>query len=136
MKTTAVKKAPKWGTEAWITTYPWSKMDKDRRRRVRKELGLNGNPEILEVVDRLAKLVKCTVGALSKRCYYDMSAADVEELKSSVECLYAFANRSVNSIIACELARKWHLTCDGECTDHCKSGKCTCKGKCKKAKNR
>lgn len=134
MKKTA-KKAPKWGTEEWITAYPWSKMDKDRRRRVRKALGLNGNPEILEVVDRLAKLVKCTVGALSERCY-DMSVADVEELKTAVERLNAFANRSVNTLVACELARKWHLTCDGECTDHCKSGKCTCKGKCKKAKSR
>lgn len=123
MKTTAVKKAPKWGTEAWITTYPWSKMDKDRRRRVRKELGLNGNPEILEVVDRLAKLVKCTVGALSKQYYYDMSVADVEELKSSVECLYAFANRSVNTIIACELARKWKKDSCGGCKPSCKKSR-------------
>lgn len=126
-------KAPKWGTEEWITAYPWSKMDKDRRRRVRKELGLNGNPEILEAVGRLVKLVGCTMRALSER-RYDMSVADVEELKTAVERLNAFANRSVNTIIACELARKWHLACDGECTDHCKSGKCTCKGKCKKAK--
>ena len=132
MKKTA-NKAPKWGTEEWITAYPWSKMDKDRRRRVRKVLGLNGNPEILEVVDRLAKLVKCTVGALSKR-RYDMSAADVEELKTAVERLNAFANRSVHTLVAYELCRKWNLTCDGECMDHCKSGKCTCKGKCKKAK--
>jgi len=132
MKKTA-KKVPKWGTEEWITAYPWSKMDKDRRRRVRKELGLNGNPEILEAVGRLVKLVGCTMRALSER-RYDMSVADVEELKTAVERLNAFANRSVNTIIACELARKWHLTCDGECTDHCNSGKCTCKGKCKKAK--
>lgn len=126
-------KSPKWGTEEWIVAYPWSKMDKDRRRRVRKELGFKGNPEILAVENRLAKLVKCTMETLSKR-NIDMSVADAEELKSAVECLQTFANLAVDTFVSYELARKWHLTCDGECTDHCKSGKCTCKGKCKKAK--
>lgn len=38
-KENQVAKAPKWGTQEWVTAYPWSKMDKDRRRRVRKALG-------------------------------------------------------------------------------------------------
>ena len=126
MKKTA-KKAPKWGTEEWVVAYPWSKMDKDRRRRVRKELGINGNPEILEVEGRLAKLVKCTMETLSKR-NIDMSVADVEELKSAVECLHAFANLAVDAFVSYELGRKWNIGCDGKCKD---GGKCSCgKAKC------
>lgn len=36
MKTANTKKteAPKWGTKEWIAAYPWSKMDRKRRRRV------------------------------------------------------------------------------------------------------
>lgn len=36
METANTKKteAPKWGTKEWIAAYPWSKMDRKRRRRV------------------------------------------------------------------------------------------------------
>lgn len=135
MKTTAVKKAPKWGTPGWIDAYPWSKMDKDRRRRVRKALGMNENPMEGQVVDLVAATVRCIVRRLRARGV-EVPANDIEKAKAAVETLNVFFLRGVNTLIATDLASKWHLTCDGECTDHCKSGKCTCKGKCKKAKNR
>ena len=134
MKKTA-KKAPKWGTEEWITSYPWSKMDKDRRRRVRKALDMKENPMEGQVVDFVAETVRGVVSSLKVRGI-EVPVKDIEMAKAAVETLNVFFLRGVDTLIATDLASKWHLACDGDCTYHCKSGKCTCKGKCKKAKSR
>lgn len=135
MKTTAVKNAPKWGTPEWLDAYPWSKMDKDRRRRVRKALGMNDNPLEILLVEAVAEGVRRSVKRLKARGI-DVPVNEIEKVKAAVEKFNEFATKAANTIVAVDLASKWHLTCDGECTDHCKSGKCTCKGKCKKAKSR
>lgn len=135
MKTTAVKKAPKWGTHGWIDAYPWSKMDKDRRRRVRNALGMKENPIEGQVADIVAATVRGVVRRLQVRGI-EVPVKDIEKAKAAVEALNVFFLRGVNTLIATDLASKWHLTCDGECMKHRESGKCTCKGKCKKAKSR
>lgn len=132
MKKTA-KKAPKWGTEEWITAYPWSKMDKDRRRRVRKALDMKENPIEGQVVDFVAETVRGVVNSLKVRGI-EVPVKDIEKVKAAVETLNVFFICGVNTLIATDLASKWQLTCDGECMKHRESGKCTCKGKCKKAK--
>lgn len=127
------KNAPKWGTSEWIDTYPWSKMDKDRRRRVRKALGMKGNPLEILLVNAVAEGVRRSVKRLKARGI-DVPVKDIEKVKASVEKFNEFATKAANTIVAVDLASKWHLTCDGECMKHRESGKYTCKGKCKKAK--
>ena len=61
------KKAPKWGTDEWITAHPWSKMDKDRKRRVRKLLGLEGNPVTDQVIDNIKEGICFVRDALRAR---------------------------------------------------------------------
>lgn len=33
------RKAPRWGTKEWIAAYPWSRMDRKRRRRAERVVG-------------------------------------------------------------------------------------------------
>lgn len=130
-----VTAAPKWGTEAWINAYPWSKMDKDRRRRVKKALGMDDNPLEALLVEAVAEGVRHSVKRLKERGI-DVPSDEIEKVKAAVEGFKQFAAKALNTIVAADLARKWNIPyeCGGKCTKHAKEGKCSCGGKCMKGK--
>ena len=95
--------APKWGTWEWIKAYPWSEMDKDRKRRVRKALGL----ELPEFASVEADVIVNT--DLMMQFGILLNKKTREKVMKSAQFVDDFFKASKNSIIAAALARKWGL---------------------------
>lgn len=95
--------APKWGTWDWIKAYPWSDMDKDRKRRVRKALGLE-LPDFATVEDD----VNTTIDLL-RRFGILLNKKTYDKVMKNTLFVDDFLKASKNSIIAAALARKWSL---------------------------
>jgi hypothetical protein len=103
-------KAPKWGTKEWIIAYPWSKMDKNRRRRVRKVLGLDD--ELGELVIRqyhiVGSMVEDTQAAL-KDCGIKLCPQDIKRVRQATNILEEFMTSAQDKLIAYGLCEKWGL---------------------------
>ena len=133
------KNPPKWGTEAWIDAYPWSKMDKDRRRRVRNALGMKGNPATMRVIDIVGEGLTIVRDAFDAR-KLSIPVQEISKAKAAAEALRGFFTRATNTVVAYDLSVKWGLSgvpvvkpCNGKCKKPC-NGKCKkpCKKTCKK----
>ena len=143
------KNPPKWGTEAWIDAYPWTKMDKDRRRRVRNALGLKGNPATTQVIDIVDEGMLIVRDAFAAR-KLDIPVQEISKAKAASEALKGFFMRATNTVVAYDLSVKWGLNgvpvvkpCNGKCKKPCdckikkpceKTCEKTCKKTCKKGK--
>lgn len=114
-------KAPKWGTKEWIMAYPWSKMDKNRRRRVRKVLGLDD--ELGEMVIRqynlVGHMVEDTLTTL-KDCGIKLCPQDLKHARQATNVLEKFMTSAQDELIAYGLCDKWGLLkCNKPCKKPC-----------------
>lgn len=120
-------KAPKWGTEEWIIAHPWSKMDKDRRRRVRKVLKdedeslFKTDGGAVEYVDYLCEILE--------KANVKVPKLTVDKTKVAATKVDEFMTRTRDTLIAQALHKHW---CDKKPCAGC-SDKKPCKQTCKKS---
>ena len=105
------KTAPKWGTTEWILAYPWTQMDRKRRQRVRKLLAMPGDPVVLDCALSIKSLVKDSLDELKVRGNIQVSAKDIAKVVTATEVIQDFFAKYVNTVIACDLAKKWKVKC-------------------------
>lgn len=58
------KTAPKWGTKEWIAAYPWSRMDRKRKRRVIAALPKERGDLLAQDAGKVPFLHACVAGTL------------------------------------------------------------------------
>lgn len=121
-------KAPKWGTEEWIMAYPWSKMDKNRRFRVRKVL-IDEDDSLFETdggaveyIDYLCEILAKANVKVPKR-FVDKTKIAAVQVDNFMTCMR-------DELIAQLLRKHWYdkKPCAGCCSD-----KKPCKKTCKKS---
>jgi len=112
------KNNPKWGTEEWIRAYPWSQMDKDRRRRVRNLLAL---PDDVKTLPHATRDVVATMAKTLE--HHGYNADNANHMDFAINIVDSFLSAALDGIIAAKLRRAWKIE-----KPKCACGKgCSCK---------
>lgn len=130
---TKTKTQPKWGTEEWVKSHPYSKMDKDRKRRVRNLLGIKCDAPF-----PIRSYVGDAIKALND-VGLDLNKKDRDKLASACATVEDFLVSAQDELIARQLLVKWGIIkptkptkpCKKACKSECKA---KCDSKCKKGK--
>ena len=103
--------SPKWGTREWIAAYPWSEMDKNRRRRVKKFLGPNSwAVRFIEtgMVGSIPDEVRHLKKALGlKHCTLLHSWKEIMDLDKAIVTVDNFYKMVVDCLVECDLTERW-----------------------------
>lgn len=121
-------KVPKWGTPEWIMAYPWSKMDKDRRRRVRKVLK-DEDQSLFTPMGGSAKYIGDYIKMLAS-IKVSVPHRTIDEVKVAADRVDGFITGANDALIAMALCRHW---CDKKPCAGCCSDKKPCKQTYKKS---
>jgi hypothetical protein len=122
--------SPKWGTMEWIMAYPWSRMDKNRRRRVRQVLK-NEDKSLFEPIGMASEYIDYLCKLLAK-ANIDIPKRTVKDTMEAATEVDYFILCSRDELIAQALYRRWcaDKPCAG-CSDKKKSCKKSCNKPCK-----
>lgn len=100
------KAAPKWGTREWIAAYPWSRMDRKRRRRVIAALPKERGDLLAQDVRKVPYLHACT--AITRFS----SKKGAERVRKTLDLVDSTAAKIMNAIVAAWLMEAWGLRAD------------------------
>lgn len=95
--------APKWGTKEWIAAYPWSQMDRKRRRRVIAVLPKERGDLLAQDVGKVSYLHDCMANTLFG------SKKDIERVCKLLDLADSTAVKVMDAVVAAWLTETWGL---------------------------
>ena len=95
--------APKWGTKEWIAAYPWSKMDRKRRRRVIAALPKERGDLLAQDAGKVPFLHACMANTLFE------SKKAIEHVCKLLDTIDASAVKVLDAVVAAWLTEAWGL---------------------------
>lgn len=97
------KTAPKWGTKEWIAAYPWSRMDRKRRRRVIAALPKERGDLLAQDAGKVPFLHACMANTLFE------SKKTIERVCKLLDTIDASAVKVLDAVVAAWLTEAWGL---------------------------
>ena len=107
--------APKWGTLEWITAYPYSRMDRKRRRRAEKAV----DQEALKALEEgpytccLSRKMRYTAKAYG----VNLAKKDAERLVKALATVSSYENAIYDCAFAALLGKAWKIDTTGVTLD-------------------
>lgn len=103
------KNAAPWGTPDWIATFPYSRMDRKRRKRAERVVGaatvkdIFGGPSVAKLLPEYRRVAEkyCRSAMLPKKL--------VDEVYKALRTLDDFEITLLDKAFGCALAAKWGL---------------------------
>ena len=105
-KKPAEKTTPKWGTREWIAAYPWSRMDRKRRRRVIAALPKERGDLLAQYAGKVPYLHACVANTPFG------SRKDAERVCRMLNLADSTAAKVMDAVVAAWLTEAWGLRTD------------------------